>query len=207
MRNDFFLMHLMCARICHDLSAPVSAIAMGLEMLEEEKSSSDGKNATKKLLDSSISSTIAKIEVFRSLTGFSGQLDKPTGMDLKQVLDGYWPDDKIKIKWETANVESLKGSPARLILAVLLIAAEAIYNGGTLTVHENFDITAEGFPAKLRPESKSVFKGEFCVEDITVKTIVAYFAFLLSQELGGEIDVNTEFDNQLCIRFIKEQGN
>ena len=53
---DMTLMHLMCAKICHDLSAPLSAVAMGLEMLTPDAL---GDKTTHDLVAYSAQSTIA----------------------------------------------------------------------------------------------------------------------------------------------------
>lgn len=198
MTTEMTLMHLMCAKICHDLSAPASAVAMGLEMLSDAPQDP----TTRDLVNYSSQSTIAKLELFRCLTGFSGMTNKPTGTDIEKALRNYWPDNKISITWKVQNLETLQGPPARLLLATLLTAAEGLPRGGTLTVNPNLSITAQGPTAVLREESASALTGKTNLSQQTAGTIVAFFANTLAHNLGGKLQLDTSGENQFQIQMV-----
>ena len=196
--TDMTLMHLMCAKICHDLSAPASAVAMGLEMLSEAPQDI----STRDLIHYSAKATISKLELFRCLTGFSGMADKPTGIDLEKALKNYWPDNKVTITWEVSNLESLQGPPARLLLATILTAADGLPRGGALTVHPRLNVTAEGPTARLREEAAQALTGQTPLSQQSANTIVPFFAHALAKNLGGKLQILTESDNQFQIQMV-----
>lgn len=198
MTTDMTFMHLMCAKICHDISAPASAVAMGLEMLSE----SPQDTSTRDLVTFSSQSTIKKLELFRCLTGFAGMANKPTGVDLEKTLRNYWPDNKISVTWRVQQLDSIQGPPARLLLATILTATDGLPRGGTLTVEPNLSITAEGPTAILREESVSALTGKSDLSQQTVGTIVPFFAYSLAQNLGGYLQIKTLAENRFQIQML-----
>lgn len=196
--TDMTLMHLMCAKICHDLSAPASAVAMGLEMLSDAPQDA----STQDLVHYSAQATISKLELFRCLTGFSGMANKPTGVDLEKALKNYWPDNKITVTWKVSGLETLEGPPARLLLAVILTAADGLPRGGTLTIQPQLTVTADGPTARLRDEAVQALTGQTSLPQQSANTIVPFFAHTLAQNLGGKLQIHTENENQFHIRMV-----
>jgi len=197
--TDMTLMHLMCAKICHDLSAPASAVAMGLEMLSEAPQDI----STRDLIYYSAKSTISKLELFRCLTGFSGMASKPTGTDLQKTLKNYWPDDKITVTWKVSKLESLQGPPARLLLATIVTAADGLPRGGAITIHPQLNVTAEGPTAVLREEAAQALTGKTLLSQQSANTIVPFFAHTLAKNLGGKLQIHTESEKQFQIQMVK----
>lgn len=196
--TDLTLMHLMCAKICHDLSAPASAVAMGLEMLSEAPQDVP----TRDLIHYSATATISKLELFRCLTGFSGMANKPTGIDLKKVLKNYWPENKITVIWKISDLENLQGPPARLLLATILTAADGLPRGGTLTIQPQLNITVEGPTARLREEAAQALTGQTSLSQQSASTIVPFFAHTLANNLGGKFHIHVENDHQFEIQMV-----
>ncbi len=198
MMTDMTLMHLMCAKICHDLSAPASAVAMGLEMLSEAPQDA----SIRELIDYSAKATISKLELFRCLTGFSGMSNKPTGIDLEKTLKNYWPDHKVTVTWKVSDLGSLQGPPARLLLATILAAADGLPRGGTLTIYPQLSVMAEGPTARLREEASQALTGQTPLSQQSASTIVPFFAHTLAQNLGGKLQVHAENENQFQIQIV-----
>jgi histidine phosphotransferase ChpT len=193
---DMTLMHLMCTKICHDLSAPLSAVAMGLEMLTPD---APGDKTTHDLVAYSAQSTIAKLEIFRCLTGFAAIAQRPTGLDIEKALKNYWIDQKIVVSWQTKGLERLQGSPARLLLAMLLTAAEGLPRGGTLTVHPNLKITAKGLCANLQEEQVQALTGKANLPQATPRAIIACFAGILAKNLGLTLQVEQKNEGEFDV--------
>jgi len=196
MAAEMTLMHLMCAKICHDLAAPASAVSMGLEMLSE----APNDTATRDLIAYSAQSTITKLELFRCLTGFSGMANKPTGIDLEKALKNYWPDNKISLTWNLQDLETIQGPHARLLLAILLTAADGLPRGGTLAVQPSFRVLAEGPTAHLRPEITQTLTGQTSLLQQTANTIIPFFANMLAQSLDQRIQIQTDDENYFQIQ-------
>ncbi len=192
MITDMTLMHLMCAKICHDLAAPIGAVAMGLEILSDTPQD----EATRDLIHYSAQSTISKLETFRCLTGFAGMQDKPTAIDVQKALHAYWPDNKISVVWKIGGLEKIQGAPARLLLAMILTASDGLPQGGTITIDRNLCIIAEGTMAHLREMTAQAFTGETPLTQQTSGTIVAFFACALATRLGSKLHVQTIDENR-----------
>lgn len=197
MTTEFMLMHLMCAKICHDLAAPAGAVTMGLEMLEEAPQDF----TTRKLIAFSAQSTIAKIELFRSLTGFAGLATKPTLQDIKQALKNYWPESKITLQWPSEDF-SLEGPPARLLLAMILTAAEGLIRGGTLTIHTPSHLTAEGPSASLREDVAKALTGQTDIDQQSASTIIPYFTHTLAKSVGKTLEIHQSSETEFHMNQI-----
>ena len=100
------------------------------------------------------------------------------------------------------NLESLQGLPARLLAACLLTAGEGLPQGGTLTLHPDLSIEAQGISAGLKEGALNALTGQSLVSQQTVRTIIAFFAAILAQKSGGQITVGSSQANQFQINFI-----
>src|SRR5204863_7879345 len=122
---------LLCSRVCHDLISPVGAIANGLEVMEEGKDEETSKFAMDLIRKSSRNAS-AKLQFCRLAFGAAGsagaQID--TG-DAEKVTRGLMEDDKTKVTWSLPRVLLAKNR-VKLLLNMMLIAAQAIPRGGAL---------------------------------------------------------------------------
>src|SRR5215216_1682605 len=124
---------LLCSRVCHDLISPVGAIANGLEVMEEGKDEETNKFAMD-LIKKSARTASAKLQFCRIAFGAAGsagaQID--TG-DAEKVTRGLMEDEKTKIAWNLPRV-LLPKNRVKLLLNMLVIAAQAVPRGGAITV-------------------------------------------------------------------------
>ena len=124
---------LLCSRVCHDLISPVGAIMNGLEVMEEAKDE-ETKTFAMDLIKKSARTASAKLQFCRLAFGAAGsagaQID--TG-DAEKMTRGLMEDDKTKIAWNVPRVLLAKNR-VKLLLNMMLIAAQSIPRGGLLTV-------------------------------------------------------------------------
>ena len=124
---------LLCSRVCHDLISPVGAIMNGLEVMEEGKDEETTKFAMD-LIKKSAKTASAKLQFCRIAFGAAGsagaQID--TG-DAEKVTRGLMEDEKTKVAWNLPRVLLAKNR-VKLLLNMMLLAAQAIPRGGQLTV-------------------------------------------------------------------------
>src|SRR4029079_11685919 len=141
---------LLCSRVCHDLISPVGAIMNGLEVMEEGKDEETSKFAME-LIKKSAGTASAKLQFCRLAFGAAGsagaQID--TG-DAEKVTRGLMEDDRTKIGLNLPRVLLAKNR-VKLLLNMMLLAAQSIPRGGALTVSPvgegelmGFRITATG---------------------------------------------------------------
>jgi histidine phosphotransferase ChpT len=146
---------LLCSRVCHDLISPVGAIMNGLEVMEDEKDEETSKFAMD-LIKKSARTASAKLQFCRLAFGAAGsagaQID--TG-DAEKVARGLLEDDKTKMAWNLPRALLAKNR-VKLLLNMLLVAAQSIPRGGQLTVDpvgmgetSGFRVSAAGQNAKV----------------------------------------------------------
>jgi histidine phosphotransferase ChpT len=180
---------LLCSRVCHDLISPVGAIVNGLEVLGEAKDE-ETKTFAMDLIKKSAGTASAKLQFCRIAFGAAGsagaQID--TG-DAEKVARGFLEDEKTKIAWNLPRLLMPKNR-VKLLLNMLLIAAQAIPRGGNLTIDPvgagetmGFKVSATGTNAKIPPNAPLV-SGEPGAEALDAHRIQPFYAGLLAKACG-----------------------
>jgi histidine phosphotransferase ChpT len=181
---------LLCSRVCHDLISPVGAIANGLEVMEEGKDEETSKFAMD-LIKKSARTASAKLQFCRIAFGAAGsagaQID--TG-DAEKVTRGLMEDEKTKIAWNLPRVLLAKNR-VKLLLNMMLLAAQAIPRGGQLTVDPigagdtvGFKVTSTGTNAKIPQAIPPLLAGGSAEHPIDAHAIQPFYTGLLAKNCG-----------------------
>lgn len=137
-----------CSRLCHDLAAPLGAMTMGVELLEEEISDTSALNVLK---TSGISAN-NKLQLMRCLFGFSSTSEAPSYQDLNTKIQQVLAP-KINLIWPALQPQDTPyGEGARLIGALIMIASEGCPRGGTLSWERGHVLVAKGDRVGLSKE-------------------------------------------------------
>jgi len=176
---------LLCSRVCHDLISPVGAIVNGLEVLEEEKDE-ETKQFALDLIKKSARTASAKLQFCRIAFGAAGsagaQID--TG-DAESITRGFLEDEKTRIEW-TVPRALLPKNRVKLLLNMMLIAAQAIPRGGRLVVAgegEGFAVTCTGTNAKVPAAIPPLLTAELNPEQpVDAHKIQPFYAGLLAKD-------------------------
>ncbi len=190
---------LLCSRVCHDLISPVGAIANGLEVMEESKDE-ETRTFAMDLIKKSARTASAKLQFCRIAFGAAGsagaQID--TG-DAEKVARGLLEDEKTKLAWNLPRVLMAKNR-VKLLLNMLLIAAQSIPRGGTLTVDPvgegdaiGFKVSATGQNPRL-PQAAVGLLGGTPAEGHTVDAhaVQPYYTGMLARDCGLTATVAAE---------------
>jgi len=180
---------LLCSRVCHDLISPVGAIVNGLEVLAESKDEETQEFALD-LIKKSAGTASAKLQFCRIAFGAAGsagaQID--TG-DAEKVARGFLEDEKTKIDWHLPRL-LLPKNRVKLLLNMLLIAAQGIPRGGRLVIEAlgegetmGFKVSATGTNAKVPPNA-ALISGEMGEESLDAHRIQPFYAGLLARACG-----------------------
>ncbi len=181
---------LLCSRVCHDLISPVGAIVNGLEVLEESKDE-ETKAFAMDLIQKSSRTASAKLQFCRIAFGAAGsagaQID--TG-DAENISRGFLEDQKTKLTWNLSRA-LLPKNRVKLLLNLLLVAAQTIPRGGRLTVEPvgagesiGFKIDAAGANAKVPPAVAALLAGDVGEGALDAHRIQPFYASLLAQACG-----------------------
>jgi histidine phosphotransferase ChpT len=190
---------LLCSRVCHDLISPVGAIMNGLEVMEDEKDEETSKFAMD-LIKKSARTASAKLQFCRLAFGAAGsagaQID--TG-DAEKVTRGLLEDDKTKVAWNLPRVLLAKNR-VKLVLNMLLVAAQAIPRGGQLTIDPvgegeaiGFRVSAKGLNAKVPQALPGLLAGS-PGHAVDAYAIQPFYTGLLAKDCSLAVALATEAD-------------
>ncbi len=188
---------LLCSRICHDVISHVGAIVNGLEVLEDEQDAGMREVALE-LIKKSAASASARLQFCRLAFGAAGSAGASidTG-DAESVARGLLASEKTTLAWNAARRLAPKNK-VKLLLNLCLIAAGTIPRGGVLSV----DLTGEGDEIAMKIASQGTnarLANGICDllaarpegGRVDAHTIQPYFAGLVAQQCGMEIEVAT----------------
>ncbi|MGN6462557.1 MAG: histidine phosphotransferase ChpT [Pseudolabrys sp.] len=176
---------LLCSRVCHDLISPVGAIVNGLEVLEEEKDEETQQFALE-LIKKSARTASAPLQFCRIAFGAAGsagaQID--TG-DAESITRGFLEDEKTRIEWSVPRA-LLPKNRVKLLLNMMLIAAQAIPRGGKIAVAgegDGFSIMCTGTNAKVPAAIPPLLSAELNPEQpVDAHKIQPFYAGLLAKD-------------------------
>jgi histidine phosphotransferase ChpT len=191
---------LLCSRVCHDLISPVGAIMNGLEVMEDGKDEETSQFAME-LIKKSAKTASAKLQFCRLAFGAAGsagaQID--TG-DAEKVTRGLMEDDKTKLSWNLPRVLLAKNR-VKLLLNMMLLAAQAIPRGGQLTVDPvgegdgmGFRVSAAGTNAKIPQAIPPLLSGAPGDHAVDAHAIQPFYTGLLAKNCGLSVSMVTEGD-------------
>lgn len=191
---------LLCSRVCHDLISPVGAIMNGLEVMEEGKDEETSKFAMD-LIKKSARTASAKLQFCRLAFGAAGsagaQID--TG-DAEKVTRGLMEDEKTKLAWNLPRVLLAKNR-VKLLLNMMLLAAQAIPRGGQLTVDPvgegdtiGFRVSANGTNAKIPQAIPPLLSGTPGEHAVDAHAIQPFYTGLLAKNCGLTVGMALEGD-------------
>ena len=189
---------LLCSRVCHDLISPVGAIMNGLEVMEDDKDEETARFALE-LIKKSARTASAKLQFCRLAFGAAGsagaQID--TG-DAENVSRGLLEDDKTKLQWNLPRAYLAKNR-VKLLLNMLLLAAQAIPRGGVLTVDPvgegdaiGFTVTAAGTNAKVPASIPPLLAGGEAGQAVDAHAIQPFYTGLLASQCGLAVTMALE---------------
>jgi len=145
---------MLCSRVCHDLINPVGAIGNGLEVLADPTQGAMADGA-QELIANSAKHARAKLEFARLAYGASSTAG--TDFDTREcerVAQLLFEIEKADLDWQVPLI-LLPKHKAKLLMNMLLIAAQAVPRGGVVTAtvegpagNESFRFTARSDPEK-----------------------------------------------------------
>jgi histidine phosphotransferase ChpT len=188
----------LCSRVCHDLISPVGAIVNGLEVLEEEKDEGTRQFALD-LIKKSSRTASAKLQFCRIAFGAAGSAGAQIDLgDAETIARGFLEDDKTKLGWNLPRALLAKNL-VKLLLNMLVIAAQAIPRGGRISVEPlgstdrvGFKVTAAGVNAKVPAAVPPLLTGETGSESVDAHRIQPFYTGLLARACGVQATVTMQ---------------
>jgi histidine phosphotransferase ChpT len=171
---------LLCARLCHELIGPITAINNGTELLADEDL--DFADDAVELIGVGARQAADRLQFYRFAYGFSG--DAAIGTQPRDLAARLFGGSRITCEYsESAAVLPLEWQ--RLACNLLLVAADALPRGGRLVLATAIlEIEAIGEATSLPPETLAALTLVASVDGLTSRTVQAYFAGVLARSLG-----------------------
>ncbi|HEX9491387.1 MAG TPA: histidine phosphotransferase family protein [Stellaceae bacterium] len=181
------VVELLNARLCHELVSPVGAINNGVELLGEEDP--DFVRDAIQLIGQSARKASQRLQFYRFAYGTNASASgtPASGRDLSL---GLFEETKIRCDW-LAGAATLPSDWQRLACNMLVLAGEVLPRGGSVVVRpvragvSGIEVMAEGDNVNVTPEMRAALDAAASVDELTSRTIQAYFAARLASQLGA----------------------
>ncbi|MGH6953630.1 MAG: histidine phosphotransferase family protein [Alphaproteobacteria bacterium] len=192
---DSRVMELLCARLCHDLVGPVGALNNGIELLSEATGAPDPEVVA--LVGESAQAAARRLKALRLAFGF---VDDGAGeghfVEARDVASPLFEPGKVKLEWLAGPADGpVKRSSVKLLLNVVLLAADSLIAGGTLEVRfENTGgqpsatVSAVGRGARLPPGVAEMLARSLGPDQLTARTVHAYYTGLLAESIEARFE-------------------
>lgn len=182
------LAELMASKLCHDLVGPVGATANGAELLSDMTMEEEALALTA----TSASQAAKTLQYYRLAFGASGGLRNDYD-ELRSVSQGLLEIRGLEISWSLEPTEETPLGTTKLLANLVGVGAEALPRGGSIEGGVRSEegatavyVHAKGSGAQLRADAL-VALDPASDEEITPRGVQAYYAFSLTQSLGGTL--------------------
>ena len=187
------VVELLCARLCHDLISPVSAISNGVELITEMGESMSGEALA--LISGSVGEASRKLQYFRmafgSAGGSSGQ--SATLADARAGFVELPVGERIKLAWEQTPdlMRDVPREATKMVLNLALSGIDCLAGSGRLEVVTaaagQSVLMANGDRAKLPADIAAALSEQANVGDLSAKTVTAYYGGYLARRAGAAL--------------------
>lgn len=202
-----------CSRICHDLAGPVGAIRNGLELIAdaEDGEADSGGDQALELIGHSAGHAARRLRLFRLAYGRATSEGVRSFAELRETATEWLSGGRVTLQWPPANPDDeLASRPglAKTILNLVVLASEAIPQGGIVTVlgegtpeSGRVVVAAAGRGVKWPPEMAVALSGRAPPGAIGPRTIHAAITGRFAEHYGLSLNWDTSDSEHLALRL------
>ena len=184
---DLRLAVLLAARLCHELIGPITAVANGLELLEDENDGALAADALA-LASDSARQAAARLQFYRFAYGFGGEA--AAGPPPGELAARYFEATPIACDY-SQDARRLPSTRQQLGCNLLLLGAAALTRGGRLrldAVAAGLRLEATGANASLTAEELAALRLEAPLGQLSPRSVQGYFTGCLAQAQGWRLN-------------------
>ena len=186
----FRVLELLNARLCHELVSPVGAINNGVELLDDEDP--DFVRDAIQLIGQSARKAGQRLQFYRFAYGTSSTASGSAAGNGRDLAAGLLEGGKVRCDW-SPEAATLPVDWQRLACNMLVLAAEILPRGGVILVRplragaSGIEVAAEGESINVSPELRAALDRSAGIEQLTSRTVHAYFTAALALQLGAAV--------------------
>ncbi len=203
MPESLVLMHLMAAKLCHDLATPLGALGLGLEMALEGVDDKTIDKDTQDLLLNSSNTAKLRLKSYRALLSIGAE--SPTFQDTQEALNLMCHEQKVRLNWHINSSLIPNGLFCRILLGLGYITTESLIRGGVISLHLkpvaedniNIAIIAEGPMVQLRPGYMETLTTDQPLLHQTSRTVLPFYVKLLTNQYHKNITCHVSDRNRM----------
>jgi histidine phosphotransferase ChpT len=197
------VLHLLCARLCHDLVGPVGAISNGIELVQEF--GADMEKDAFDLIAGSAKRVAGELQFFRVAYGLAAGM-ATTVADARTLAASYVEGGRVKLDWPARPDDKtvvIGDNPVKLALNMTLLGVESLVRGGSLRIAiesaptPQIVVLATGEGVRLDEETRKTLDGVAKVAELTPRSVQGYFTARLAEAVGGTLSCTAEGANAL----------
>lgn len=187
---EFRVLELLNARLCHELVSPVGAINNGVELLDDDDP--DFVRDAIQLIGQSARKAGQRLQFYRFAYGTTATSSGSAAGSGRDLAAGLLEGGKVRCDW-SPEAATLPADWQRLACNMLVLAAEILPRGGVILVRplragaSGIEVAAEGESVNVSPELRAALDRSAGIEDLTSRTVHAYFTAALAHQLGAAV--------------------
>lgn len=191
---------MLCTRLCHDLTGPISAVSNGAEFISEEGFNMQGEAV--ELIVSSAFSAVSRLQFYRFAYGRVKGQGEASLDDKKQLVEDFFRGTNVTLDWPDQHGDaaalSISWRMARMLFNLLIIVSAGLLKGGTISVRLNesddsakhLTLSATGESIKWEASNQAILQGKVDETEMDPKTVQIFLTAQLAEELGVVFDIN-----------------
>lgn len=201
--QDIRLAALLVSRLCHDLTGPIGAVGNGVELLIDETDEAVRRQSFE-LVEMSANEANRRLAFFRLTMGAAGGLQSTIPLsEARRVALDFFAGRKADLEWteDQGSGTQLASAAVRLILNLLLLAAESLPRGGRVVAAIdgegpwNIRVRGEGTGASLREEDRAALDGTLSEDALDARTVQPAYAAALAASMGSKVTHESAADS------------
>lgn len=190
-KNTLSFLGSLSSKICHDIVAPVSAIDMGLSLLDEHLPDSIKFDPAYGLLKDSLNKTLNRINFFRYAFAFGKSDSVPTLKEFTEHCQNACAHYKIKFYLDEFDPPSDQPSLLlRMTTCILYLLTDTVPKGGSITMSITPKLTsfdAAGSMVIMNPSLEKILQN--VRESYRAQTILPELILMGLEELKLQVDI------------------
>lgn len=197
---DLDISQLLCARLCHDLIGPAAAINAGGELMLDGQEGAEFGSDVRELIVESGRQLAGRLTFFRMAFGAGGaRTPALTCRAVHDLASGFLRGGRIRLDWQLGDAADdealLPADAARMLLCLVMLAAEALVRGGGIRVavgggvgQTDLSVIASGPAPRLSDEVTAALRATE-PQAVTARTVHAFYFSRLAERLRACVTI------------------